>query len=230
MPGEVNKVGVGIADVMCGMYATIGILAALRHRDKTGEGQHIDLSLVDASMAWLINEGTNYLTSGNAPIRRGNAHPNIVPYDAFAASDGHILVAVGNDSQFARFCDVIGRLDLGAEDKYKTNSGRIEHRETLIPQLRETLAKLTKAEILEKLQSVKVPVGPIHTVDEALNSDQATARGTIVDVVADGIDGGNVQLLANPLKLSRTPVQYRSAPPRCGQDTDSILETLKTPR
>ena len=226
--GVPTKVGVGIADVMCGMYATIGILTALRHRDKTGEGQHIDLSLVDASMAWLINEGTNYLTSGNAPIRRGNAHPNIVPYDAFAASDGHILVAVGNDSQFARFCDVIGRLDLGAEDKYKTNSGRIEHRETLIPQLRETLAKLTKAEILEKLQSVKVPVGPIHTVNEALNSDQATARGTIVDVVADGIDGGNVQLLGNPLKLSRTPVQYRSAPPRCGQDTDSILETLKT--
>jgi crotonobetainyl-CoA:carnitine CoA-transferase CaiB-like acyl-CoA transferase len=181
-------------------------------------------------MAWLINEGTNYLTSGNAPIRRGNAHPNIVPYDAFAASDGHILVAVGNDSQFARFCDVIGRSDLGAEDKYKTNSGRIGHRETLIPQLRETLAKLTKAEILEKLQSVKVPVGPIHTVDEALNSDQATARGTIVDIAADGIDGGNVQLLANPLKLSRTPVQYRSAPPRCGQDTDSILETLKTPK
>jgi crotonobetainyl-CoA:carnitine CoA-transferase CaiB-like acyl-CoA transferase len=228
--GVPTKVGVGIADVMCGMYATIGILAALRHRDKTGEGQHIDLSLVDASMAWLINEGTNYLTSGNAPIRRGNAHPNIVPYDAFAASDGHILVAVGNDSQFARFCDVIGRSDLGAEDKYKTNSGRIEHRETLIPQLRETLAKLTKAEILEKLQSVKVPVGPIHTVDEALNSDQATARGTIVDIAADGIDGGNVQLLANPLKLSRTPVQYRSAPPRCGQDTDSILETLKTPK
>jgi crotonobetainyl-CoA:carnitine CoA-transferase CaiB-like acyl-CoA transferase len=226
--GVPTKVGVGIADVMCGMYATIGILAALRHRDQTGEGQHIDLSLVDASMAWLINEGTNYFTSGEAPKRRGNAHPNIVPYDAFEAADGHLLVAVGNDSQFARFCDVIGRSDLTADERYKTNVGRIEHRDALIPQLRDTLKAFTKADILAKLQSVKVPVGPIHTVPEAMQSDQAEARGTIVDVPADNVKGGIVQLLANPLKLSRTPVQYRSAPPRFGQDTAAVLETLKT--
>jgi|TARA_B110000902_G_scaffold263509_2_gene342700 crotonobetainyl-CoA:carnitine CoA-transferase CaiB-like acyl-CoA transferase len=228
--GAPTKVGVGIADVMCGMYATIGILTALRHRDKTGEGQHIDLSLVDASMAWLINEGTNFLTSGEAPKRRGNAHPNIVPYDAFEASDGHLLIAVGNDAQFARFCDVIGRHDLTADARYKTNLGRIEHRDELIPHLRETLVTLTKDDILQKMQSVKVPVGPIHTVPEALRSDQAIARGTIVDVAADDVKGGIVQLLANPLKLSRTPVQYRSAPPRFGQDTDAVLETLETPK
>ena len=228
--GVPTKVGVGIADVMCGMYATIGILAALRHRDKTGEGQHIDLSLVDASMAWLINEGTNFLTSGKAPTRRGNAHPNIVPYDAFEASDGHLLIAVGNDSQFARFCDVIGRSDLTADARYKTNVGRIEHRGELIPHLRETLVSLTKDDILQKLQSVKVPVGPIHTVPEALDSDQAAARGTIVDMPANEVEGGIVQLLANPLNLSRTPVQYRTAPPRFGQDTDAVLETLKSPK
>lgn len=226
--GVPTKVGVGIADVMCGMYATIGILAALRHRDKTGEGQHIDLSLVDAAMAWLINEGTNFLTSGNEPVRRGNAHPNIVPYDAFEASDGHLLIAVGNDAQFARFCDVIGRADIGADARFTTNPGRIEHRDALIPKLRETLIKLSKNDILERLQSVKVPVGPIHTVSEALQSDQAVARGAVVKVEAENIANGGVHLLANPLKLSRTPVQYRNAPPRFGQDTDQILETLKS--
>ena len=226
--GPPTKVGVGIADVMCGMYATIGILAALRHRDKTGEGQHIDLSLVDAQMAWLINEGTNFLTSGEAPKRRGNAHPNIVPYDAFETSDGHVLVAVGNDPQFIRFCDVIGRSDLGADPRFQNNTSRIEHRDALIPQIRDTLHGFTKADILAKLQSVKVPVGPIQTVPEALNSDQAQARGTVISVPAAGVQDGAVQLLANPLKLSRTPVQYKSAPPRFGQDTDAVLETLRT--
>lgn len=226
--GPPTKVGVGIADVMCGMYATIGILAALRHRDKTGEGQHIDLSLVDAQMAWLINEGTNFLTSGEAPKRRGNAHPNIVPYDAFETSDGHVLVAVGNDPQFIRFCDVIGRPDLGADARFQNNTSRIEHRDALIPQIRDTLRGFTKADILAKLQSVKVPVGPIQTVPEALNSDQAQARGTVVSVPTAGVQDGAVQLLANPLKLSRTPVQYKSAPPRFGQDTDAVLETLRT--
>ena len=228
--GAPTKVGVGIADVMCGMYATIGILAALRHRDATGEGQHIDLSLVDAQMAWLINEGMNFLTSGEAPKRRGNAHPNIVPYDAFAACDGHVLVAVGNDSQFARFCDVIGRSDLGGDPRFTTNSLRIEHREALLPQLAETLAAFTKAQIMEKLQSVKVPVGPIKTVPEALSSDQAQARGTVVEVPAAGMAKGTLQLLANPLKLSRTPVQYTRPPPHFGQDTAAVLETLKTPK
>lgn len=223
-----TKVGVGIADVMCGMYATIGILAALRHRDKTGEGQHIDLSLVDAQMAWLINEGTNFLTSGEAPKRRGNAHPNIVPYDAFETSDGHVLVAVGNDPQFIRFCDVIGRSDLGTDARFQNNTSRIEHRDALIPQIRDTLRGFTKADILAKLQSVKVPVGPIQTVPEALNSDQAQARGTVISVPTAGVQDGAVQLLANPLKLSRTPVQYKSAPPRFGQDTDAVLETLRT--
>ena len=226
--GPPTKVGVGIADVMCGMYATIGILTALRHRDKTGEGQHIDLSLVDAQMAWLINEGTNFLTSGEAPKRRGNAHPNIVPYDAFETSDGHVLIAVGNDPQFARFCDVIGRSDLGSDARFQTNTLRIEHRDVLIPQIRDTLRGFAKADVLAKLQGVKVPVGPIQTVPEALQSDQAEARGTVISVPTDGIQDGAVQLLANPLKLSRTPVQYRSAPPRFGQDTDAVLETLRT--
>lgn len=228
--GAPMKVGVGIADVMCGMYATIGILAALRHRDATGEGQHIDLSLVDAQMAWLINEGCNYLTSGQVPERRGNAHPNIVPYDAFETSDGHVLVAVGNDSQYARFCDAIGAPGLARDPRFATNMGRIEHRDALIPALRPLLASMSRAEVLEKLQKVKVPCGPIHNVAEALGSDQAQARGTVVEVPRSDVADGYVRLLANPLKFSATPVRYDRPPPRFGQDTQAILATLKSAR
>ena len=222
--GPPMKVGVGIADVMCGMYATVGILAALRHRDATGEGQHIDLSLVDAQMAWLINEGTNFLTSGKLPERRGNAHPNIVPYDAFACSDGHILIAVGNDAQFARFCDALGLQELCDDDRFRTNQARIENRAILIPQLADQIARFSKTELLAMLHDVKVPAGPINTVAEALSSNQAEARGTVVSMPAKGTETGEVKLLANPLKLSRTPVQYRRPPPRFGQDTNEVLK------
>ncbi|MEL7099377.1 MAG: CoA transferase [Pseudomonadota bacterium] len=222
--GAPTKVGVGIADVMCGMYATIGILAALRHRDQTGEGQHIDLSLVDASMAWLINEGTNYLTSGKVPERRGNAHPNIVPYDAFECSDGHILVAVGNDAQFRRFCDVLGLAETAADARFTTNVGRIEHRDALMQHLRPALRQIPKANVLTRLQSVKVPVGPIHDVAEALGSDQAQARGAVVEMTNGSAD---LRLLGNPLKLSRTPVTYRYPPPRCGEHDAEIVEMLQ---
>lgn len=227
--GPPMKVGVGIADVMCGMYATIGILAALRHRDATGEGQHIDLALVDAQMAWLINEGCNYLTSGQVPERRGNAHPDIVPYDAFAARDGHVLVAVGNDTQFVRFCDAIGAPLIGSDPAYATNLKRIENRERLTSALGPILAALTKDDILGRLRAAKVPGGPIQTVKEALSSDQAQARGTVVSVPRPDVAGGAVDLLANPLKFSATPVQYRRPPPRFGQDTDDILATLQPP-
>jgi formyl-CoA transferase len=223
------KVGVGIADVMCGMYATVGILAALRHRDATGEGQHIDLALVDAQMAWLINEGCNYLTSGQLPERRGNAHPNIVPYDAFACADGHVLVAVGNDSQFARFCAAIGLEGLAETDDFRTNVARIANRDQLLTHLRPRLKELYKADVLARLEAVKVPVGPINTVEEALRSDQAQARGAVVEVAAESVEGGTLALLGNPLKFSRTPVRYRHAPPRFGQDTDAVLQEFGIP-
>lgn len=223
--GAPMKVGVGIADVMCGMYATIGILAALRHRDQTGEGQHIDLSLVDASMAWLINEGTNFLTSGTLPERRGNAHPNIVPYDAFECSDGHILLAVGNDAQFARYCDALDLHEVGADARFKTNLGRIENRAALMNAIRPAMRQIAKAQMLERLQAVGVPCGPINTIKEALTSDQAQARDAVVSVPCDGVAEERVQLLGNPLKFSATPVTYRHAPPRFGQDTDEVLET-----
>ena len=228
--GPPMKVGVGIADVMCGMYATIGILAALRHRDATGEGQHIDLSLVDTQTAWLINEGTNYLASGQLPQRRGNAHPNIVPYDAFAGADGHVLIAVGNNAQFARFCDVIGLPDLSENPDYATNSMRLKNRDALMKHLHPELAKIRVADIVDRLNSVGVPVGPIQNVAQALSSDQAKAREMVVSVDCPDVQGGQVRLLGNPLRFSRTPVQYRMAPPRFGQHTDEILAELNDPK
>lgn len=223
--GAPTKVGVGIADVMCGMYATIGILTALSHRDKTGEGQHVELALIDAQMAWLINEGLNYLSSGELPERRGNAHPNIVPYDAFEVADGHVLLAVGNDAQFARFCDVIGLPELAANADFTTNLSRIANRDALMTYIKPALKRWEKTALLDALRTVKVPVGPINTIEEALTSDQAQARGTVQQVAADGISGGSVSLLGNPLKFSATPVKYERPPPRFGQDTDEVIDT-----
>ncbi|MEL6596560.1 MAG: CoA transferase [Pseudomonadota bacterium] len=228
--GPPMKVGVGIADIMCGMYATIGILAALRHRDVTGEGQHIDLALVDSQMAWLVNEGTNFLASGQEPIRRGNAHPNIVPYDVFATQDGHIILAVGNDKQFRAFCDAMGRPDLAQAPEFATNPDRIANREAIGLAVSETLAARSSAEVLEILQNVGVPAGPIHTIGQALGSQQAQSRGAVLDVPHPQTIAGRVQLLGNPLKFSKTPVEVRRAPPRFGADSERVAQILSALR
>ncbi len=228
--GAPMKVGVGVSDVMCGMYATVGILAALRHRDATGEGQHIDLALVDSQMAWLVNEGTNFLASGKEPVRRGNAHPNIVPYDVFATQDGHIILAVGNDKQFRAFCAAMDRPDLAQAPEFATNPDRIANRAAITEAVSETLAERKSADILELLQEAGVPAGPIHTVGEALSSDQAQARGAVLDVEHAETTSGRVKILGNPLKFSKTPVEVRRAPPRFGADTDSLAEILSALR
>jgi formyl-CoA transferase len=220
--GAPMKVGVGITDVMCGMYATIGVLSALRHRDATGEGQHIDLSLVDSQMAWLINEGTNFLASGDLPQRLGNAHPNIVPYDVFPCADGHVILAVGNDGQFGRFCAAVGLSELSDDARFVTNSLRIENRVALTSAIRVRFQALNIDVILSRLSEVKVPAGPIHTVSQALSTDQAHARGTVVAMTHEDTAQGAIRLLGNPLKFSKTPVTYRRPPPRFGQDTDQI--------
>lgn len=221
--GQPMKVGVGIADVMCGMYATIGIMAALRHRERTGEGQHIDVALVDTQMAWLINEGTNFLTSGKEPARHGNGHPNIVPYSVFSASDGYVIVAVGNDAQFKRFCDFMNKPDLAEEAKFATNVARIENRAELTDIINLALAQITMADIITGLEALKVPVGPINTVEGALRSDQAKARDMVIEMTNENVKNNAVSLLGNPLHFSRTPVTYRHPPPIFGQDTDEVL-------
>ncbi|WP_341368518.1 CoA transferase [Yoonia sp. BS5-3] len=223
--GPPMKVGVGIADVMCGMYAAVGMLAALRHAEATGQGQQIDLSLVDSQMAWLINEGTNYLTSGQRPERRGNGHPNIAPYNVFAASDGHLILAVGNDTQFQAFCRIFARKDLAEDPRFATNPLRLQNRVPLEQAISETFATKTADQIITALAENGVPCGPIHTVDQALRSEQAQARGAVVKVPAPDAAPGFVELLGNPLKLSETPVQYAKSPPRFGADS-AVIDAL----
>ncbi len=218
--GAPMKVGVGIADVMCGMYASVGILAALRHRDQTGEGQQIDLALVDTQIAWLINEGVNYLTSGKVPQRRGNGHPNIVPYEVYETSDGHVILAVGNDSQFRRFCDFIGRPELADDPRFATNPARLENRDDLNDVLRPALRNHDMATVIAELEARKVPVGPVQTMDQVFATKQVDARQMQIAMQAGP---GEVQLIGNPLKLSRTPVTYRAAPPEFGADTQVVL-------
>lgn len=224
--GEPMKVGVGVADVMCGMYATVGILAALRHRDQTGAGQHIDLSLVDSQVAWLINEGTGYLTTENRPIRRGNGHPNIAPYQVFATADGHVIIAVGNDAQFKRFCTFFELDDLPQDARFETNSARLMNRDALIAALEPALATKTTTETITGLEGCGVPVGPVQTLDQVFASDQVKAREMAITMSNDVAAENDVRLIGNPLKLSATPVTYRRAPPHLGQNTAEVLAKL----
>ncbi|CTQ34363.1 CaiB/BaiF CoA transferase family protein [Jannaschia rubra] len=217
--GQPMKVGVGIADVMCGMYAAVGILAALRHAEATGEGQQVDVALVDSQVAWLINEGVNTRLSGEAPRRRGNGHPNIVPYGVYETSDGHVIVAVGNDRQFGRFCAVLGLDDLPTDARFAINPARMANRETLAEHLIPVIRARTTESVIAGLEGASVPVGPVQTLPQVFASDQVEAREMLVDMERDGL---HMPLIGNPLKLSATPVTYRHAPPRFGADTDRL--------
>ncbi|SHE65779.1 formyl-CoA transferase [Litoreibacter ascidiaceicola] len=225
--GRPMKVGVGIADVMCGMYATVGILAALRHRDATGEGQHVDIALVDSQIAWLINEGVAHLTTGKERKRQGNEHATIVPYQTFEAADGHVLVAVGNDSQYARFCDYLGRPDLAEDPAFATNPARIENRTKLLKIIEGLMVERSMQDILDGLEARKVPVGPVNTLGQVFASEQVAAREMKIDMARDDVRDGAVSLIGNPLKFSKTPVTYRRPPPHFGEDTDAVLEWLE---
>jgi crotonobetainyl-CoA:carnitine CoA-transferase CaiB-like acyl-CoA transferase len=224
--GEPMKVGVGVSDVMCGMYATVGILAALRHRDLTGEGQHIDLALIDTQVAWLVNEGVNYLTSGKVPTRLGNGHPNIAPYQVFRAADGEVIVAVGNDAQFKRFVNWLGAPQLALDPRFATNPARLENRGALIDALGPLIAAQSVKTVVEGLESCKIPVGPVNTLDKVFASEQVQFRDMKIQMPLDCTENGSVSLIGNPLKFSKTPVAYRRAPPRFGQHTKAILERL----
>jgi crotonobetainyl-CoA:carnitine CoA-transferase CaiB-like acyl-CoA transferase len=218
------KVGVAVADVFTGLYATIAILGALAHRDRTGAGQHIDLALLDTQVAVLANQAMNYLVTGVPPQRLGNAHPNIVPYQVFAASDGHFIVAVGNENQFARMCEVIGRSALAGDDRFATNASRVNNRDELVAILQRIFATRTMREWLDALERIGVPCGPINTIADVFADPQVQARGLRLDLPHPAI--GSVPSVANPIKYSVTPIAYRSAPPMLGADTDEILHDM----
>lgn len=221
--GEPYKVGVAIVDVMCGMHAITGILAALHHRHSSCRGQYIDIALVDSQVSWLVNQGANYLLNGQVPARYGNAHPNIVPYQVFAVADGHIIASVGNDQQFARFADILGLGELAADARFTTNPARVEHREILIPILVESISHRQKAELLAAMEAAGVPGGPVHTLDEVFSSEQVKARDMVVQMPYDLSGDGEVRLIGNPIKMSETPVSYRHAPPQCGEHNDAVM-------
>jgi crotonobetainyl-CoA:carnitine CoA-transferase CaiB-like acyl-CoA transferase len=226
--GKPVKVGVAVADVFTGLYAVIAIQAALAHRARTGEGQHIDLALLDVQTAVLANQASNFLVSGRPPGRMGNAHPNVVPYEAFATADGHFILAVGNDRQFARFCEVAGCEELSRDPRYATNPRRVEHRASLIPKIAERLRTRPSAEWLAVLEDAGVPCGPINDIEELFGDAQVRSRGLRVEIPDSPTDDEPDPALpgvASPLRFSRTPVRYDRAPPRLGEHTDEVLRT-----
>jgi crotonobetainyl-CoA:carnitine CoA-transferase CaiB-like acyl-CoA transferase len=222
--GGPQKVGVAVADLFTGMYATTAILAALRHRERTGQGQAIDMALLDTQVAMLANLGANYLASGVAPQRMGNAHQNIVPYQVFEVADGHLIVAVGNDSQFAKFCEVAGRPDLTADPRFARNADRVRHRAVLVPMLAALMKMRTRAEWLRSLEAAKVPSGPINDLADVFADPQVRERGMTVTLPHPL--AGSVQLVASPMKFSATPVQYQRPPPLLGEHTTEVLREL----
>ena len=232
--GGPQKVGVAVADLMTGMYATVAILAALRHAERTGEGQHIDMALLDTQVAMLANLGANCLVSGQVPGRAGNAHQNIVPYQVFEvapADDGrreHLILAVGNDGQFARFCAVAGRPELAQDARFVHNRGRVQHRQVLVPMLEALMKTRRKADWLAALEAAQVPCGPINHLGEVFADPQVRARGMVQHWSHPLRD--ELPLVASPLKLSATPVRSPHnggwAPPRLGQHTDEVRRTL----
>jgi crotonobetainyl-CoA:carnitine CoA-transferase CaiB-like acyl-CoA transferase len=222
--GGPQKVGVAVADLFTGLYATVAILAALRHRDATGCGQHIDMALLDTQVAMLANLGANYLVTGVAPQRAGNAHQNIVPYQVFEATDGHLILAVGNDAQFARFCEVAGRPELARDERYMRNADRVRHRDVLVPVLADLLRTRSKHDWLAALESAKVPCGAINNLADVFADPQVQARQMTIAVPHPLSD--TLRLVASPMKLAATPVQVRRPPPLLGQHTDEVLSEL----
>lgn len=221
--GGPQKCGVPIADLMTGMYATVAIVAALRSRDQSGAGQYIDMALLDTQVAWLANQALNYLVSGEVPKRWGNAHPNLTPYQSFPTRDGNLILAIGNDGQFRRFCEV-AELPIASDPRFVDNRARLANREALVAIIAEAMATRTTADWMRALEEKGVPCGPINTVDQVFSDPQVAARGLRFDLAHSA--GGSVPQVANPIKFSRTAIEYRQPPPRLGEHTAQVLGEL----
>ena len=222
--GGPQKVGVAVTDVLTGLYTAIAALAAVRERGKTGQGKHIDMALFDVAVASTANQAMNYLATGEAPVRMGNAHPNVVPYQTFRTADRYVVVAVGNDSQFGRFCEAGGRPDLAADERFKTNAGRIEHRDALIPAVSEMMLSRTQDEWIAALEAVGVPCGPINDLDQIFADPQAVARGLRMELPHS--EAGSVPGVANPIRYVGEPHDYPGGAPVLGEHTGEVLTGL----
>jgi len=222
--GAPQKVGVPVADLFAGLYGCIGILAALNHRNATGEGQQIDIGMLDTHVAWLANQGMNYLATGENPPRLGNQHPNIAPYQEFPTRDGYIILAVGNDPTFERFCKAVGQEQLLADPRFATNPIRVANRDLVTATLTPVMQSRTTAEWIRLLEAEKIGCGPINTLEQVFADPHVIARDMVVEM--PHASGETVKVIANPVKLSATPPQYRSPPPLLGQHTDEVLGEL----
>ncbi|CCB66660.1 CaiB/BaiF CoA-transferase family protein [Hyphomicrobium sp. MC1] len=223
--GEPQKIGVAFADIFTGIYATIGILAALNRRNATGEGAIIDMALLDTQVSVLANQAMNYLASGTPPRRLGNAHPNIVPYQVFEAADGPIIIAAGNDGQFARVCDLLGLKNLATDERFKTNARRVANRAELIPLLAVEIAKRTAGDLLAALETAGVPAGPVNRLDQVFADPQVVARGLRQDLTRP--DAAPVPTVRSPIVIDGIPCAATTASPKLGADTDLVLECLQ---
>ena len=222
--GAPMKVGVAVSDIFTGLYSTVGILAALQHRDRTGEGQHIDMALLDSQVAVLANQAMNYLTTGNAPGRLGNAHPNIVPYQVFATQDGHLILAVGNERQFEAFCGLAGRPELVDDSKFSTNAARVAHRDEVTEVLQRVMCQRTTERWIKDLEGVGVPCGPINDIEQIFNDPQVRERGLRLELEHATL--GKIPSVACPIRYSKTPLTYETPPPVLGQHVEQVLSEL----
>ncbi|MCH9672347.1 MAG: CoA transferase [Gammaproteobacteria bacterium] len=221
--GEPMKVGVSIADLMSGMYASVAILAAVRHQGETGRGQHLDISMLDAHVAWLANQGMNYLATGENPERLGNQHPNIVPYQVMPSSDGHFVLSVGNDPTFQRFCEAAGCQQLANDDAFSTAVARVRNRDELTQKLNDITQQKSTDWWMEKLEEHNVGCGRINGLGEVFEDPQVKARNMVIEMAHPETGTRPAKLIASPLKLSETPVTYRRSPPTLGQHTEEVL-------
>jgi crotonobetainyl-CoA:carnitine CoA-transferase CaiB-like acyl-CoA transferase len=221
-----QKVGVAVTDIICGVYAVVGILAALQHRHMSGRGQWVDMSLLDTQVSWLANIGMHYLTSGEVPKRLGNDHPNIVPYSVVPASDGIFILAVGNDSQFEKFARFAGHAEWASDEKFKTNPARVRNRAEIYRLIHAATSAKPQQHWVDGLTDLGVPCGPVNTIDQVFADPQVIARHMKVTMPYPNAQKGAVDLIGSPLKLNETPVDYRLAPPPCGHDTLPVLREL----
>jgi crotonobetainyl-CoA:carnitine CoA-transferase CaiB-like acyl-CoA transferase len=222
--GPMKVVGVAVTDILTGLYAAVGVLAALNHREQSGIGQHVNLALLDVQVACLANQAMNFLTSGVAPRRLGNSHPNIVPYQDFPSADGDFVLTVGNDSQFRKFCEVAGQREWADDSRFINNAARVANREVLVPLIRQVTVFKTTAQWLAALEQAGVPCGPINNLAQVFADPHVQARGLRLDL--PNSLGGSTPQVASPLRLSATPVEYRNAPPLLGEHTDTVLQRL----
>jgi crotonobetainyl-CoA:carnitine CoA-transferase CaiB-like acyl-CoA transferase len=207
--------------MFAGLYACIGVLSALRHKERTGQGQQVDIGMLDTHAAWLANQGTNFLATGENPARMGNHHPNIVPYQVFETADGHIMLTIGNDPAFARFCNSFGLEHMPPDPRFATNAARVGNRALVVAAMVPVLRRQSTAWWVERLEDLQIACGPINRLADVFADPQMIARNNVVEL--DHASGAKVKMIANPVRLSETPADYRRAPPLLGQHTDEVL-------